>query len=151
MITFEKKIYLTKEGLERFRVEFESLRKLRLQKVKETENEDEVEFIDVKMNEIHDVLQSHELIVLPPRDKRDVAGLGARVTVESQGKEANFMIVGSLESNPPEGMISDESPVGRALLGKRVGDVVSVKRGGASVTYKIKEVGYGAQSKIREA
>lgn len=151
MMVFEKKAYLTKDGLRRFKVELEGLKRLRLQKVKEAENEDEIEFIDVKMKEISGVLQSYELINLPPKDKQDVVGLGANVLVENEMGEAGFVIVGSLESNPPKGMISDESPVGRALLGKKVGDVVSVRRGGTNIKYEIKKISYGVLDGIREA
>ncbi|MGB2884689.1 MAG: GreA/GreB family elongation factor, partial [Dehalococcoidia bacterium] len=54
--------------------------------------------------------------------------LGATVTVTTQdGQEEQYTIVGSAEANPTEGRISNESPVGRALLGKRVGDEIKAK------------------------
>jgi transcription elongation factor GreA len=58
----------------------------------------------------------------------DFVGLGSRVTVlDSEGFEETYTIVGSAEARPSEGKISNESPVGSALLGKRIGDMISVQ------------------------
>lgn len=64
-------------------------------------------------------------------------GIGSTVEVESQDGKETFRIVGSAEANPPEGRISNESPVGRALLGHRKGDKVQVTVPAGSWTYKI--------------
>ena len=66
------------------------------------------------------------------------------VTIEmiKTGKQAKYMIVGSgsNETNPKEGKISDESPIGKALMDRRVGDVVEVETPGGSVAIKILEI-----------
>ena len=59
---------------------------------------------------------------MPSKEKRNVVGLGATVGVEVDGQKDEFQLVGSLEANPSAGRISNESPVGRALLGHRAGE-----------------------------
>lgn len=68
--------------------------------------------------------------------------VGSLVKVEniSMGREQEFRIIGSNESNPKENKISDESPVGRALLGKKVGDMVEVEVPAGLMTFKILNV-----------
>lgn len=68
--------------------------------------------------------------------------VGSLVKVEniSMGREQEFRIIGSNESNPKENKISDESPVGRALLGKKVGDVVEVEVPAGLMTFKVLNV-----------
>ena len=139
----DKKFYLTKDGLEKFKAEFRELKELRTQKVREAENEEEIEFIDVRLKGIEGILRSYELISLPPKEKRDVIDLGARVLAEVNGRETEFTIVGSLESNPMFGYISHESPVGKALLGRRAGEAVQVKAS-LPIEYRIKRVVYNS-------
>lgn len=68
--------------------------------------------------------------------------VGSLVKVEniSMGREQEFRIIGSNESNPKENKISDESPVGKALLGKKVGDMVEVEVPAGLMTFKVLEV-----------
>ena len=68
--------------------------------------------------------------------------VGSLVKVEniSMGREVEYRIIGSNESNPKENKISDESPVGRALLGKKVGDVVEIEVPAGLMTFKILNV-----------
>lgn len=68
--------------------------------------------------------------------------VGSLVKVEniSMGREVEYRIIGSNESNPKENKISDESPVGRALLGKKVGDVVEIEVPAGLMTFKILSV-----------
>ncbi len=65
--------------------------------------------------------------------------VGSLVKVEniSMGREQEFRIIGSNESNPKENKISDESPVGKALLGKKVGDMVEVEVPAGLITFKV--------------
>ena len=72
---------------------------------------------------------------------QNIVNLGATVLVEVDGQNDEFMIVGSLEANPAIGKISNESPVGRMLLGHRVGDEVVVSSPIQTV-YKIKKIKY---------
>ncbi len=65
--------------------------------------------------------------------------LGSRITVLEQGEDAEetFLLVGRVEANPREGKISNESPLGSALLGKKVGDTVSVSAPGGTTVFRI--------------
>jgi len=68
--------------------------------------------------------------------------IGSRVKIENinMGREAEYKIVGSNETNPAKGKISDESPVGRALLGHSVGDVVEVETPNGVFGFKVLEI-----------
>jgi transcription elongation factor GreA len=67
--------------------------------------------------------------------------LGARVKIGINGHEDEFMLVGTLEANPTAGKISNESPVGKALMGHRVGDKVIISSP-VKVVYTIKKISY---------
>lgn len=71
-----------------------------------------------------------------------IVHVGSLVKVEniSMGREFEYRIIGSNESNPKENKISDESPVGRALLGKKVGDMVEVEVPAGLMTFKVLNV-----------
>ncbi len=71
----------------------------------------------------------------------NTVGIGSRVTVESDAKEYTYTILGSSEADPSQGVISHTSPVGAALLGRRVGEEVSVRAGNRTVVYRIISVG----------
>jgi len=152
----ENKIYLTKEGLEKFQRELEGLKKLKESKTKgETSSvfssqsidfeylslQDDLNLLESRIEELETILKRHTLIVPPPRHQRRVVSLGATVIVEVEGQKDEFTIVGSLEADPMLGKISNESPVGKALLGCRPGDHIKVQ---SSVTtiYKIKKITY---------
>jgi transcription elongation factor GreA len=70
----------------------------------------------------------------------DHVGIGSTVTVTSDGETETFMIVGSAEAKPTNGRISNESPVGRALLGRKKGDKVVVKVPAGDFTYTITNI-----------
>ena len=82
-----------------------------------------------------------KLIEVPPKEEQDVIRLGAKVLVEVSGQTDEFKIIGTLESDPCVGRLSDESPVGKALLGHKVGDKVVVSSSIKTV-YKIKKIKY---------
>ena len=66
--------------------------------------------------------------------------LGARVTVEDEDGEMTYQIVGPLEAAPAQGRISNESPVGRALLGHKAGDDISIETPGGTTSMRIVSV-----------
>jgi len=152
----EKKFYLTKEGLEKFKKEYRDLKNLKLSKTKgeipkiwhsEDLNpeylsfQEDLSFLESRIAELEYILKNTELIKPPPKEKQNMVNLGATVLVEVDGQNDEFMIVGSLEANPAIGKISNESPVGRMLLGHRVGDEVVVSSPIQTV-YKIKKIKY---------
>jgi len=152
----EKKFYLTKQGLEKIKKEYQDLKNLKLSKTKgeipkiwQSEDlnpeylsfQEDLSFLESRIAELEYILKNTELIKPPPKEKQNMVNLGATVLVEVDGQNDEFMIVGSLEANPAIGKISNESPVGRMLLGHRVGDEVVVSSPIQTV-YKIKKIKY---------
>ena len=152
-----KKFYLTKEGLEKIEKEYQDLKKIKLAKIKGESpkiwhSEDlnpeylafreDLNFLESRLADLEYILKNAELIKLPPKEKQNIVDLGATVTLEEADGQINeFMIVGTLEANPGEGKISSESPVGKILLGKKVGDEVIITSP-IRVVYKIKKIKY---------
>jgi len=152
----EKKFYLTKQGLEKIKKEYELLKNLKSAKASgktpeilhsEDANpeylvfQEDMNFLETRLLELENVLKNAEIIKPPTKEKQDVIELGATVLVDMHGQKDEFVLVGSLEANPSLGKISNESPVGRALIGLRVGDVAAVSSSNA-VNYKIKKIQY---------
>ena len=153
----EKKFYLTKEGLKKLEREHSDLIELKLAKTKGEEApkvlqsedlnpeylafQEDVGFLGSRIIELENVIKNSELIKPPRGGKQNIVGLGTQVTVEVDGQKDEFTLVGSLEANPSVGKISNESPVGKALLGHKIGDDVIVSSP-IQTTYKIKKVRY---------
>ena len=103
--------------------------------------------VEGRIKQIEDILSNYEIIDLDEekasKKKTNKIGLGSTVTIKfvESGKEAKYMIVGTVESDPFNFKISNASPLGEALIGKSVGDLVEVK---AKKTYKIEIVKVGA-------
>jgi transcription elongation factor GreA len=147
---------LTKEGLERIKKEYRNLRNLRLAKTKgeapkifESEDlnpeylsfQEDLSFLESRIVELEYILKN-TLLIRPPAGKRqNIIDLGAKVTVEVSNQIDEFTIVGSLEADPALGKISNESPVGRALLGHRKGEEISVSSPIETI-YKIRKIRY---------
>ncbi|HMS31699.1 MAG TPA: transcription elongation factor GreA [Candidatus Saccharibacteria bacterium] len=86
---------------------------------------DEQSQVEDKISELESILKNYELI--SAGKNRDVVELGESVVIESQdGKQRTLIIAGSLEADPTEGKISDESPMGKAMLGKKIGEEFEV-------------------------
>lgn len=153
----EKKFYLTSKGLEKIKKEHKDLLELRASKTKgevpriwQSEDvnpeylsfQEDMGFLEARIAELENILKNVELIKAPQKDKRNVIDYGATVTLgESSGHLNEFMVVGTLEANPNEGKISSESPVGKALLGRKVGDEVTITSP-IKVVYKVKKIKY---------
>lgn len=91
--------------------------------------------VETRIAEIEKILQNSDIIKENKR-KKGVVGLGSTVTLEN-GKKAIYKIVGPVEADPLEGKISDESPLGRELIGKRVGDTATIKTPKGKTEYNI--------------
>lgn len=154
----ETKFYLTKEGLEKVQKEYDRLVEFRKLKTKgdvpsiwESEDvnpeylsfQEDMSLLETRLAEYENVLKNVELITPPSGEKKTMVYLGATVTLkEKPGEEINeFTILGTLEANPGEGKISSESPVGRALLGKRIGEEVIISSP-IKVVYEVKKITY---------
>ncbi|MBM3251085.1 MAG: transcription elongation factor GreA [Candidatus Nealsonbacteria bacterium] len=155
-MTNEKKFYLTKEGLKRIEKEYRTLKNLRLVKTRgeapkiwESEDlnpeylsfQEDLNLLESRISELENVLSNACLIKTSSREKPGTINLGSTVEVEIDGVKDEFTIVGTLESNPGLGKISNESPVGCALLGHRVGDEVVVSSP-VKTNYKILNIRY---------
>lgn len=155
-MTEEKKFYLTKQGLERIKKESKDLQILKLAKTKgespkllhsEDLNpeylafQEDLSFLEIRLVELGNILKNVDLIKIPSKEKQKIVNLGATVLVEVDGQNDEFTLIGSLEANPSLGKISNESPVGKALLGHRIGEEVVVSSP-IKTTYKIKKIKY---------
>ena len=153
----EKGSYLTKEGLARLEVELEELRTVKRQGVadriqKATElggTVDNAEYDDSKNEQSFvegriltlERITGNAIIIGGDVAHSDEVQLGGHVTLLNQnGDEEEYTIVGSAESDPIRGLISNESPVGMALLNKKVGDNVQVKTPAGTVTLTISSI-----------
>ncbi len=152
----EKKFYLTKEGLAKIEKEFKDLKILKLAKIngespKILHSEDlnqeylsfqeDLSFMESRLTELEYILKNAELIKTPPQNQRHAVGLGATVLVDVEGQKDEFTLVGSLEADPVLGKISNESPVGKALLGHKSGDKITVSSPVKTI-YKIEKIKY---------
>jgi transcription elongation factor GreA len=146
-----KKLFrLTKDGVEALKTELDSLIAKRatiaeaIKSARElgdlSENAEyqsakaEQERNESRISEIEGILQNVEIIKKPRGSK---VQLGSRVTLRSNGKTKEFQVVGTVEADPLSGKISDESPIGRALIDQKVGDQVEIKTPAETATYKI--------------
>lgn len=152
-----KKIYLTKEGLGELKKEFEQLTKVKrpdiLARVSQarsmgdlSENaeyvaaREELSFIDGRIDELEELIKQAVLIQESHSKGNHVVKLGSTVTVHIKGKKEVFTVVGEWEANPDEKKISHESPLGKALIGKKVGEKVEVEAPAGTVVYTIASV-----------
>lgn len=150
----KQKFYLTPEGLAKFKKEYEELKNKkrpqaveRLSRAREfgdlTENSEyfaareDLMFLDDRLGELEHILKDVK-VVTPPKN-HDTVQLGSTVVVEVNGDIDEYAIVGTLEADPFRGKISNESPVGMALMGHKLGDVVTVSSS-VKTTYLIKEI-----------
>lgn len=155
----KQKFYLTKEGLEKIKREHKILKKLKRSKVREGSPtvlhsdelapeylvfKEDLDFLNSRITELENVLKNVELIKTPPKKEQDKIHLGAKIVVDIEGQEDEFQIVGTLEADPSLGKISNESPVGKALMGHKVGDK-GVLSSPINVVYKIKEIKYSSE------
>lgn len=89
---------------------------------------------ETRISEIEGILVNVEIIKKPRGTK---VQLGSRVKLRNDGKTKEFQVVGTVEADPLSGKISDESPIGRALIDQKVGDKVEIKTPAETATYKI--------------
>jgi len=145
--------YITKKKLKELEEELESLKKQQKEEflndspsVFEGDDinpdfafyQNSLEEINLRIEDLENILKNYIIIKAPK--ERDKIYLGANVVFkDNYSLEKEFKIVGTLEANPFDGKISNESPIGMALLGKKVGDVVFV---GQNNNYKIIKINY---------
>jgi transcription elongation factor GreA len=154
----EKKNILTYEGVKKLEEELENLivvqRKEIAQKIKEAREQgdlsenaeydaakDEQRDIEARIEQIEKILKNAEVIDEDEVDLNKVS-VGCKVTVldVEYDEEEEIRIVGSSEANSLQGKISNESPLGKALIGAKVGDVVEVEAQAGVFQYKVLEI-----------
>ena len=155
-LTMNKKVYLTQNGLERFQAELEHLRSVkrkeiaeRIQDLYDEEDEDgsaeyqlakqDQAFLEGRILELQRLL--NEAALIAPSGNKESIEVGSTVIVkEGRGKHESYTIVGSPEADPRIGLISDESPLGKALLGHKAGDKVTVESPSGNWQVKVVEI-----------
>lgn len=151
--------FLTREGYQKLQEELEYLRKVKRQEVANRLHEameegelienaeyeaakNEQAFVEGRIQELEALLASAKIIEDNSKKKSDVIQVGSKVTIKEGNFEAEtFTIVGAAEANPREGKISNESPIGKAILGHKAGDTVKVETPGGTYNVKILKVG----------
>ena len=99
----------------------------------------EKERTESRIAEIEHILQNGEVIKKPRGDNK--VQLGSTVKLKLDGKTKEFTVVGTVEADPLSGKISDESPIGKALLGKKEGDKVEIQNGGGELSaFKVVDI-----------
>ena len=99
---------------------------------------DELEFLDGRISELEEVLKKAK--VVRSSKKSSEVSFGAKVSLKANGKENVFEIVGEWEADPAEKKISHTSPLGQALVGRKVGEKVEVEAPAGKVTYTILKI-----------
>lgn len=94
--------------------------------------------INARIEELQSVLKRAQLI--EPMTATDTVQLGSTVTVENKGAQRTYTILGSSETDPAQGIISHHSPIGAALLGKKVGERAVLKRTGGDVVLTVLKI-----------
>lgn len=146
-----QKVFFTKDGLSEFKKEYEDLisskrpeavSRLALARGQGdlTENSEyaaakqDLAFIDGRIAELEKVISEAKVVSTHSKSKVDV---GCKVTLHLNGKKETFTIVGEWEADPSQKKISHSSPLGKALLGKKVGEKVEVEAPAGKILYKI--------------
>ena len=147
-----KTTYISKDGLDRLRAELDEMLAVRRPEIAQRIHDakehgdlsENAEYEDAKNEQafVEGRIQTLEALVknatiIDEHHSTDHVQIGSTVAVESPDGAERFTIVGSAEAKPAEGRISNESPVGRALLGKKKGEKVVVKVPAGDFTYKI--------------
>ena len=153
-----KQIFLTDEGLHKLEQELEELKTVKRKEVAATmkvalsfgdlsenseydEAKNEQAMVEARIAELEAMLK--QVVVLDEDDlSTDQVSVGSKVRVVDVefDEEELYQIVGSTEADPASGRISDESPVGKALLGGKVDDIVEAEVPGGVITFRILEI-----------
>ena len=154
----DKKNILTYQGLKKLEDELQELKVVRRKevaaKIKEAREQgdlsenaeydaakDEQRDIEARIEDIEKILKNAEVVVEEEVDLDKISiGCNVKILDIEFDEELEYKIVGSTEANSLKGKISNESPVGKALLGKQVGDIVNVETQAGVLQYKVLEI-----------
>jgi len=151
--------FLTKEGFDKLQEELDYLRGVKRQEVADRLHEameggelienaeyeaakNEQSFVEGRIQELEILLATARVIEDNKKKKNDAVQVGSTVTIQEAGyEEETYTIVGAAEANPRDGKISNESPIGKAILSHRVGDEVQVETPDGSYKIRIVKIG----------
>ena len=144
--------YLSQEGIETIKKELQELKTkkrqeiaVRLQEAKDlgdlSENAEYFEAKEAQSLNENRIIELEKLlknaVVIETSSEEDIVRVGSTIEVKSNNGPETFNIVGSAEAKPQEGKISNESPLGRAFLGRKIGDEIEIKSPSGITKYKI--------------
>lgn len=153
----QKEVYLTREGLEKLKAELEHLQTVRRPQVAEQihrakelggtvdnaeydDAKNEQAFVEGRILTLEKMIQN-AVIIEEDKSATGRVSMGTTVVVRGQdGENERYTVVGSAEADPSKNRISNESPVGSALLGKRAGDKVKVETPAGTIKLVVVEV-----------
>jgi len=147
----ERPVYVSKEGLEKMREELQHLKTSKTREVAErierakdlgdlsenaeyAEAKEEYAWTQGRIIELEDAINRARVIEAADSER---VSIGCRVGVDINGRKKEFTVVGTTEADPLRGRVSNESPIGQALLGKKVGDVAEVQAPSGPIAYKV--------------
>ncbi|MGD9892363.1 MAG: transcription elongation factor GreA [Dehalococcoidia bacterium] len=153
----DRSVPLTRDGLKKLEEELEHLKSVRRHEVAQrihlakevghTQNDAEYDdakneqaFVEGRINQLETIVKNHVLIDEDQAHQSRSVRLGCTVVVESASGRREYTIVGSTEADPTSGRISNESPVGKALIGHRVGDKVQVLTPKGPASFTVSEI-----------
>ena len=149
-------VYVTHEGLKKLEDELEHLRTVKRQEVAQRLHEameggelienaeyeaakNEQAFVEGRILELEHMLAQAQ--VIEPGKSTGVVGIGSTVVIQENGKGSEtYTIVGAAEANPRDGLISNESPLGQALLDHKAGDEVEVRAPAGTLRFRIVKI-----------
>ncbi len=146
------KYYLTKEGFKGLETELEQLKKdarveiaERLKRAKEygdlSENSEYADAkeaqskLESRIFELEEIIRN--AVLIKKNNQKNMVGIGSTIEAQKGLKTFKYTIVGSQEAKPEANLISNESPLGRAFLGKKIGDIIEINTPSGKAKYKI--------------
>lgn len=152
----KRQVLLTQKGLEELKKEYQDLKEIKRPRVVErltesrdmgdlTENSEytaarqDLAFIDKRISELEEILGNAKVVKFSNKAEKKVS-IGTKVTLKDGNKKTTYMIVGDWEADPLKNKISPSSPIGKALVGKKVEDKVEVQAPAGKVKYQILEI-----------
>ena len=150
-----KKVQLTNQGFEKLKNELEELKNKTKQEVLTRLNQaramgdlsensaysaakEELNLIEGRITELEEILKNAEIV--EGNNNKNIVQVGSSVVVEINGQKEQFEIVGEFEADPLNKKLSHTSPIGKALVGKKIGEWVEVEVPAGKIRYKIVEI-----------
>lgn len=148
--------YLTKEGLEKIKNELEYLKTTKRKEISDRiaeaiklgdlsenaeyqEAKDDQGLNEARVRELEEIV-NNAVVIANGQGKKKCVDVGCTIVVKVSEKQREFTIVGPSEANPASGLISNESPIGQAFIGKKIGETAEVEAPAGTIKYKIIDI-----------